>query len=118
MVASRGQIAEFLRAFEERRDKVGGVYVIDRVKNRDALIDLGLTKEQREEIILSLTPEDYCEGPYQDREGQGMWWVFGKTEEGSEIYIRLKVTHAPICLSFHPAEQPLKYPHKGRKEGR
>ncbi|MFQ5540131.1 MAG: toxin, partial [Candidatus Binatia bacterium] len=104
--------------FRGQLEKAGGVYVIDRVKNRDALIELGLTKEQREEVILSLTPEDYCGGPYQDREGPGMWWVFGKKEEGREIYIRLKVTHAPICLSFHPAEQPLEYPHKGRKEGR
>jgi len=83
-----------------------------------ALIELGLTKEQRQEIILSLTPEDYCEGPTPDREGPGMWWVFGKIEEGREIYIRLKVTHAPICFSFHPAEQSLQYPLKGRKEGR
>ena len=114
-MASRRQIAEFLRAFKERREKVGGVYVVDRVKNRDALAELGFTKKQREEIILSLIPEDYCEGPYQDREGPGMWWVFGKIEEGREIYIRLKLTHGPICLSFHPAERPLSYPLKGRK---
>lgn len=57
-MASRRQVAEFLRAFKERREKVGGVYVVDRVKNRDALADLGFTKEQRQEIILSLAPED------------------------------------------------------------
>lgn len=118
VVASTGQVAEFLRAFKERREKFGGVYVVGRVKNRDALAELGFTKEQREEIILSLTAEDYCEGPSPDHEGPGSVWVFGKVEEGREIYIKVKLTTiAPICLSFHPAERPLTYPLKQRKGG-
>jgi hypothetical protein len=117
-VTSTARVAEFLRVFKERAEKVGGVYVMDRVKNRDALLDLGLTKRQREEIILSLTPEDYCGGPLRDKKGSGHVWIFGRVEEGREIYIKLKVTHMPICLSFHPAEHPLQHPLRGRKEGR
>ena len=117
-MTSRTKVTEFLRVFRERAERFGGVYVINRVKNRDALVELGLTKEQREEAILSLTPEDYCEGPLPDRQGSGSVWVFGRTEEGREIYIKLKVTHGAICVSFHAAEQALRYPLRQQKEGR
>jgi hypothetical protein len=93
---------------------------VNRDKNRDGLIKLDLTKAQRKEIILSLTPEDYCDGPVPDHRGSGDVWIFGKTEAGQEIYIKLKLTQtdAPICVSFHPAERPLAYPLKRKKEGR
>lgn len=116
-MVSRRKVVEFLRAFREQTERLGGVYVTNRIKNRNALTELELTKVQREEIILSLTPEDYCEGPTPDIQGAGNVWIFGKIEEGRSIYIKLKVTHAPICLSFHPAEHPLNYPLKGGKEG-
>jgi hypothetical protein len=49
-------------------------------------------------------------------------WVFGKHIEGTEVYIKLKLTNteAPKCLSFHPAERTLHYPFRNRKmkEGR
>lgn len=117
-MTSRGQVAEFLRVFKEKREKLGGIYVAGRAKNRDALSKLGFTKKQREEVILALTPEDYCGGPDRDHEAPGNVWIFGKIEEGQEIYIKLKVTHVPICLSFHPAEHPLDHPLEGGKEGR
>ncbi len=117
-MTSTARVAEFLRVFKECAGKIGGVYVVDRVKNRDALLDLGLTKRQREEIVLSLTPDDYCGGPLREKKGSGHVWIFGRVEEGREIYIKLKVTHMPICLSFHPAEHPLQHPLLGRKEGR
>ena len=118
-MASRREVADFLKAFNQRRQQVGWLNVVNRQKNREALIELGLTKSQAEEIILSLTPEDYCEGPLADKKGSGQVWVFGRVEEGQEIYIKLKLTttEAPICLSFHPAEQTLQYPLK-EKEGR
>lgn len=72
-VTSTAKVAEFLRVFKERAAGIGGVYVMERVKNRDALLDLGLTKRQREEIILSLTPEDYCGGPLREKKGPAMY---------------------------------------------
>lgn len=49
-----------------------------------------------------------------------MDWVFGKHVEGTEVYIKLKLTRteAPKCLSFHPAERALRYPLRKKKEGR
>ena len=117
-MTSEPKVTEFLRVFREQAEKAGGVYVTSRIKNRDALIELGLTKKQREELILSLTPEDYSAGPLRERKGSGNVWIFGRIEEGREIYIKLKVTHMSICLSFHPAERPLRYPLRRRKGDR
>jgi len=65
---------------------------------------------------------DYCEGPLPDETQPGEVWVFGKHIEGTEVYIKLKLTNteAPKCLSFHPAERTLHYPFRNRKmkEGR
>jgi hypothetical protein len=57
------QVAIFLKEFKKVATEGGGLYVINREKNRDALIALGLTKNNRKEALLSLTVSDYCAGP-------------------------------------------------------
>ena len=42
-------------------------------------------------------------------------WVFGKDVRGREIYIKIALGMQggqTICISFHIAEHPLKYPFK------
>jgi hypothetical protein len=42
-------------------------------------------------------------------------WVFGKDVKGREIYIKIMLgakNSQTICISFHIAEHPLKYPLK------
>ena len=83
--------------------------MMDRVKNRELLVDFGLTKKQREEIILGLSVLDYSSGPTRDEYKPGQYWVFGKYVEGIEIYIKLKIAgppgdEYPICFSFHKSE--------------
>ena len=119
-MTSREQVAEFLKTFKRRLDEVGWLYVVNRKENRDGLIEIGITKTERKDIILSLIPEDYCEGPLPDDDQPGHVWFFGSTVEGQAIYIKLKLTNteAPKCLSFHLAEYPLRYPIKARKGGR
>ena len=90
------------------------LYIHSRQNNRDALLDLGLTAQQREEIILSLSVADYCSGPEKDKYKPGYYWVFGKKIDNAEIYIKLKISEYqgeeyPICFSFHGSEHPLKY---------
>jgi hypothetical protein len=99
--------------------EVGWLWILNRDKNRDGLIAIGITKHQRAEVVRSLTPEDYCEGPLPDPTRPGDIWVFGKQVEDIEVYIKLKLTQteAPKCLSFHPAEHTLRYPLRKRKEG-
>jgi hypothetical protein len=87
----------------------------DRLKNKDALLELGLTGNQRKEIILSLSVLDYNSGPTKDIYKSGDYWVFGKIIGSVEIYIKLKIVeHADeeyaVCLSFHKSENPLRYP--------
>jgi len=119
-MATLRQGARFLEAFKRSMAEVGWLWVTNRERNREGLIAIGITKEQRDEVIRSLSPEDYCEGPLPDEMQPGDVWVFGKHVEGTEVYIKLKLTRteAPKCLSFHPAEHRLHYPFKKKEEGR
>lgn len=110
----RRHINNFLRDFKALIGE--GRYLIgDRVKNRNSLIELGLTESQRNTVILSLSVEDYCSGPVKDEYKRGDYWIFGKAIDGVEVYIKLQIVpdrhdeHA-ICLSFHRAELSLKFP--------
>ncbi len=109
----RTTIAQFLKQFKQIA-RIRGVDVIPRRKNKLDLIALGITERIREKIILSLTPDDFCKGPEPDKDRPGDLWFFGKTENGNEIYIKLKIadvngTYIAKCLSFHRAEHKLKY---------
>jgi len=91
------------------------LFVVNRIKNREALISLGLTYKQRNDEIKTLSVENYCSGPIKDEYTNSDYWVFGKIINGIEVYIKLKIVserdneHA-VCMSFHPAERPLYYP--------
>lgn len=81
------------------------------------LSHLGLTKRNLAEILLTLSVEDYCSGPEEDRNQGGDIWVFGKLISGYEIYIKLKVAIVAgkaiaKCISFHIAKYPMRYPCK------
>jgi hypothetical protein len=107
------QIKNFLYEFKELMAEET-LFVVDRIKNCEALISLGLTFRQREGEIRTLSVENYCSGPTRDEYEKGDYWVFGKMINGIEVYIKLKITsdkhneHA-VCMSFHPAERPLRY---------
>lgn len=107
------EVADFLKEFKEIA-VLSGIYVIPRRVNNEALIDLGLTKTDREIIILSLTPVNFCSGPEADRDQPGEVWFFGRAIDGTEIYIKLKIAainggKIAKCLSFHRAQYSLKY---------
>ena len=107
------EVAGFLIQFKDIID-INGLYVAPRRKNNEALIELGLTKKQRKEIIMSLTPGNFCSGPEPDRDQPGELWFFGKTDDTIEIYIKLKIAvvggdKIAKCISFHKAEYGLNY---------
>ncbi len=109
------QIRDFLSDFKELMG-VGCYYVKDHFKNLQTLIELGLTKRQRDEIILAISLADYASGPNPDQYTPGYYWVFGKEMNGTEIYIKLKLVtfkngnEKAVCISFHPSEFPMNYP--------
>lgn len=99
-----------------------GLDVIPRVENMEALAELGLTKKNRKNEILTLSVEDYCSGPEPDDERPGHVWVFGKQINGVNVYIKLKIAQAgekkiAKCLSFHAAKFPMCFPYKEKKGG-
>jgi len=90
---------------------------VEREKCLDTIARIGITVLQAKAEIMGLTHEDYCRGPIPDTGPKGgELWEFGKTIEGGEIFIRLKVVlqnKMAKCQSFHIAEKPLQYPYKG-----
>ena len=114
------QVAVFLKDFKSIVTEGRGLDAINRETNRDALIELNLTKRIRKKEILSLSKEDYCSGPKPDKDMPGNIWEFGKIINGEEIYIKLKIAEAghvriAKCISFHKAKFPLIFPLKKRK---
>ena len=109
------QVLSFLNDFKELIGQ-GQFLIKDHYKNRQALIDLGITYHQREDYILALAIEHYSAGPIPDQYKPGQYWVFGKEVDGNEVYIKLKIVtkkngdEYAICFSFHPSDYPLDYP--------
>jgi hypothetical protein len=92
-------------------------------KNKETLLELGLTKKLVQKTLLTLNYVDYSAGPIRDTDPTwpGYVWIFGTDIEKTEIYIKLKVEEEngqkiSVCLSFHEAERPLTYPFKEHKK--
>ena len=68
------------------------------------------------EEYKSLMIDDYVEGPVIDTLNKfGEMWVFGKDVKEREVYIKIMISELipqTICISFHLAEHPLRYPFK------
>jgi len=112
----RSQVLNFLQDFKELMCQGNYFIKSNHLKNIQALEELNLTARSRDDIILAIKVEDYYSGPIPDEYHPGYYWVFGKSSGDKEIYIKLKiVTHnngneKAVCIMFHPAEFPMKYP--------
>jgi len=120
-MASRDDVVAFLNLFK------GCImlelsHVRNREQNRQALIDLGITSDERKETLLGLEPANYVSGPMpDDTDDTKEVWVFGKEVQGTEVYIKLRVVEDPkhkgmyraMVWSFHAAEYTMKYPLQG-----
>lgn len=110
------QIVYFLRNFKEIMAK-NRLRIVNRKDHQKSLASLGLTREDCEKEILSLSQENYYRGPEPNGRLGGEIWEFGKIIGGREVYIKLKIAEIASekfakCISFHPAESPLCYPYK------
>ena len=113
-------VRRFLLEFKQTVTRKSGVYLVPRMDTLATLQELGLTKKNLEEILLSLSVSDYCSGPETDRDRGGDLWIFGRQIQGNEIYIKLKVAAVAgkkiaKCISFHIARYPLSYPFKNAR---
>ncbi|WP_285008439.1 hypothetical protein [Pedobacter faecalis] len=115
-MSSKDEVNFFLQEFKVKAGIFQIVFRNDRFKNTQTLLDLEISPAKRKEIVLGLVVTDYVQGPVDDRlYGLASLWVFGKLVKGVEIYIKISMgvkNNPVICISFHPAEYPLKYPLK------
>jgi len=96
-------------------------YLVHTDKNDKTIKELGFNYLIVREIILSLSVEDYSDGPCQDRIYKGDVWMFGVVIDNREIYIKLQLSSyndpgekkpTLFCISFHFAEQKISFPYK------
>ena len=85
-------------------------------KNERTLFALDITSRYRKDVIRNLEVRDYSQGPLADELYHGTeMWVFGKDVKGQEVYIKISMgvpEKHTICISFHIAERPMRYPFK------
>ena len=111
---------DFLVELKGIISKGRGLDIVNGHENIDTLAKMGLTKKNLIEEIMTLSVENYCQGPEPDRDRPGDIWVFGKQIGAEEIYIKLKIAQVgkekiAKCLSFHAASFPLCYPYRGEE---
>lgn len=94
----------------------GIVFFDVRGKNQKTLYELEISPAQRKEIIKQLKIEDYSQGPLDEKiHGLLPLWVFGKQVKKREVYIKISMGNendSAVCISFHIAEHPMKFPFK------
>ncbi|HAQ19911.1 MAG TPA: toxin [Prolixibacteraceae bacterium] len=119
-MATKQEVERFLNDFKTKMSIFHILFMDYRGKNAQALLDLEISPIKRIEILKKLTVEDYSEGPLAERMRDILpMWVFGKEVKGTEVYIKISMGAAnsqTICISFHPAEHPMKYPNKQTKQ--
>jgi hypothetical protein len=111
---------KFLRNFKTKMKIFDVLFLDDRGKNVNALARLEITPIARKKVLESLKVEDYSDGPFGEsmHGGRTEMWVFGRVIRSQEIYIKITMGilgSAVICISFHIAEHPLKYPFQAGK---
>lgn len=110
------EIGQFLQDFHTKMNIWGIVYRDDRGVNAQTLLDLEINKAVRNEVLRSLVAEDYSKGPLNEKMyGGASMWVFGKRVKGKEVYIKITMGFygaEVICIPFHLANYPMKYPFK------
>ena len=116
IMATKEQVEDFLKRLKEKIKVFDIIFRDDRGKNLQTLATLEITPTYRKQVVLNIEPEDYSEGPIVDTLNRmGEMWVFGKDVKVHEVYIKItfgQPNNSTICISFHIAEHPMKYPFK------
>lgn len=116
-MSNKAQATRFLAGFHAKMKVFDILYLDDRGKNSQTLALLEISPMSRRKVLEDLGPEDYSQGPLAESDygGGAEMWVFGKEVKRQEIYIKITMGFpgaAVICISFHVAEYPMKYPFK------
>jgi len=115
-ITSEPFVEDFLCNFKVKIKTWGFLFLSNRQKNTQTILDLEVSVVQVEVILSKLTVLDYSHGPEQDQVYVGSdMWIFGRIIKGQEIYIKITLglkNKQVICISFHKAEYPMRYPFK------
>jgi hypothetical protein len=119
-MATAREVETFLTTLKEKI-KFFDVVFRTREKNQQAMLDLGITPDQRLAYILNLKTENYYAGPKKDTfdSVRPDYYEFGITRKDIEVYIKISVglpNASADCISFHPAEFPMTYPLKNNSK--
>ncbi len=110
------EVKAFLLDFKIKMKMWGILIRDDRGKNTQTLIDLEISRIDRNDILQALEVKDYSEGPLSEVLYKGAdMWVFGKMIKGKEVYIKITLGTMGsnvICISFHIAEHAMHFPLK------
>lgn len=114
-MATEQEVIQFLRKWKEVTAHLA-IDFVPRGKNIEGIKKLGITIKMAKKMLCELAVENYVLGPEKDeKHGTRDIWVFGLKGRRMEIYIKIKLYEGggvlrSKCLSFHPAEYPLRYP--------
>lgn len=115
-MSGKAEVQGFLQALNVNLNIWGVFFRNDRGKNMATLLELDITPNYRLEVIKSLQPEHYSQGPLKEQlNGGADMWVFGKDVKEREVYIKMTMGYfngAVLCISFHIAEYKMTYPFK------
>lgn len=112
--STEGEVKSFLLAVKYAIQDGSLLFRRGRQKNKESMVRLGLDLNDVASEVMSLSVNDYCDGPLKDREFEGEIWEFGKEVAGKEVYIKLKLggdkrNQQVTVISFHIAESQLSY---------
>lgn len=113
---SKQEVEIYLKELKLKMKIFGILFLDDRGKNQQTLLDLEISPAKRNEIMNSLEVEDYLQGPLGEKmHGLLPMWVFGRNVKEKEVYIKVSKgieNNRAVCISFHIAEHKMNYPFK------
>ncbi len=87
------------------KDKNGDKFIlVNRIKNRNFMLEYGLLTNDIKNIILNLEVNDYYAGPEEDDAGlEGEIWIFTPIFQNVKLYIKLRLANNTllVCISIH-----------------
>ena len=108
-------IDEFLEKLKLKVKIYGYEFSRERAENKETMKKLGFSMLNVKDILLELEKVDFSEGPKDDQEEGGDYWVFGKEINNKQVYIKLnlgKENRQVICYSFHFAKSNMNLPYQ------
>lgn len=107
-------VKNFLNTLNVKIDVYGMVFA-NRDRCQDTMRMLGISECVAKSIIKTLEPTDFSKFFEDTTQWKCELWAFGKDVNGEEIYIKIGLgspSKKTICVSFHKADHPIKYPFK------